>query len=64
MRMSVHLMVHLMLVIQKMNGPNGESFIPHSQTKAFCLAQGDKWFLSSAKRLNEQEIGKTRSCFM
>ena len=32
-----------------------ETTILHSQTKAFCLVQGDKWLLSSAKRLNEQD---------
>lgn len=37
-----------------MKGPQRKLFIPHSQTKAFCLVQGDKWLLSSAKRLNEQ----------
>lgn len=25
------------------------------QTKAFCLAQGDEWSLSSAKRLNGED---------
>ena len=31
-----------------------EKTIPRSQTKAFCLIQGERWLWPSAKRWNEQ----------
>lgn len=51
----MHLMVHSVLVVQKMKGPQRKLFLPH-RLKAFCLIQRERWLWSSAKRLNE--LGK------
>lgn len=48
----MHLMVHSVLVVHKIKGPQRKLFLAH-RLKAFCLIQGERWLRSSAKRLNE-----------